>query len=878
MRVYETIKAWRGEAVLGALWVVKVLSKPLGMHKIYRSLIIHLIKRRGIFDPVYYLEFNTDVTQTEMSPLCHYASFGDREGRTPMVFFDPVYYRSHVRGRTKRVNALLHYAYIGRYRRISPSPWFDVDYYLSHNKDVARAGIDPLLHYLKWGGLEGRSPCPQFDGSYYLRSYPDVVAARINPLIHYLFFGRIKGLRTLPEHRDATSPDAQTGGAYHPVIPGHEAWSLLRPRGEVRAAEVDVVVPVYNARIETLRCLYSVLSALCDTPFSLIVINDASPDLDLVEDLQRLAHLGLFTLLSNSENYGFVHTVNRGMLLHNQRDVVLLNSDTEVYDGWLDRLRGAACRNEYTGTVTPLSNNATICSYPRFLHDNPFPLELDYAELDALAADVNADVEVVDAPTGVGFCMYIKRACLDAVGLFDELTFGKGYGEENDFCQKAIQKGWRNVIATDLFVRHWGATSFQGERAKRVESALKIIDKRYPLYRKDVNEFIKRDPLHEARRRLDLARIRRMRREKNILIVCHNRGGGAERHVQEDIQRLSQEGYGVFVLRPMARKSTHAILSHSVITSLPNIPAFALAEIEVLTETLKQLGITEVHVHSLVDLAPEASSHVIKIVNALGAQLEVNLHDYEVICPRINLADEDGRYCGEPDETACNRCLLERSSSFHVSDIGVWRSVHGQLLSVANRVLVPDQDVSDRLFGYFPEVSFEVSPHENIASEAIQVQMPVLQTDEKLRVVIIGAIGKLKGFHVIISCANNARQYNLPIEFTVMGYSMNDRLMDVAGVYVTGKYQEHEALAKLNSLKPHVVWLPSLWPETYSYTLSIALKAQYPVFAFDIGAIARRIKEAGMGEMLMPLSIFDSPSSINHQFEKFREGCLQPLL
>jgi len=69
--------------------------------------------------------------------------------------------------------------------------------------------------------------------------------------------------------------------------------------------------------------------------------------------------------------------------------------------------------------VTLLSNNATICSYPRFLQENPFPLELNFAELDALTATVNAGVEV-EAPTGVGFCMYIKRAALQDVGVFDQ--------------------------------------------------------------------------------------------------------------------------------------------------------------------------------------------------------------------------------------------------------------------------------------------------------------------------------------------------------------------------------------------------------------------------------------------------------------------------
>jgi glycosyltransferase involved in cell wall biosynthesis len=193
----------------------------------------------------------------------------------------------------------------------------------------------------------------------------------------------------------------------------------------------------------------------------------------------------------------------------------------------------------------------------------------------------------------------------------------------------------------------------------------------------------------------------------------------------------------------------------------------------------------------------------------------------------------------------------------------------------ANKIVVPDQDVAERLFRYFPDVNFEVFPHEAIDTRTVQTQRPKMMPNEKLRVVILGAIGQIKGFNVIISCAKHARKNNLPIEFIILGYSMNDKLMEKAGVQITGKYQEHEAMEKLNNLNPHVIWLPSIWPETYSYTLSLAIKANLPVFAFDIGAIARRAKEYGMGDLLMPLEWANIPANINQKFEQFRVYCRQ---
>jgi GT2 family glycosyltransferase/glycosyltransferase involved in cell wall biosynthesis len=850
---------------------MKVICGLPGLGRLYIGLVARLVDRTELFDHTYYLETHGDVSQAEMEPLRHYVAYGDSEGRLPMAFFDPAYYRSHVQSWTKGVNAVLHYAHVGRFRRISPSPWFDVAYYLSHNQDIARAGVDPLLHYLKWGGLEGRSPCRQFDGAHYLRAVPEVAEARLNPLVHYLRFGRLENRRTLPDYPHGEGEEASE--LPPPSLLRGDSWSALAGRAGSGSPVVDVVVPVYKGRIETLRCLYSVLTARAETPFELVVIDDASPDPVLADDLRRLAGGGLFTLLSNHASLGYVHSVNRGMALHGDRDVILLNSDTEVYDGWLDRLRRAAHRTPLTGTVTPLSNNATIASYPRFLHDNPYPLELGYADLDALAVKVNAGLEA-EAPTGIGFCMYVRRDCLEGTGPYDEAAFGAGYGEENDFCQRAIRLGWRNVIAADVFVRHWGAVSFQGEKAKRVEAALKMVGKRHPRYLKDVAAFIALDPLRQARQRLDWTRLQRMKRERNVLIVTHNRGGGTERHIAEDIGRLIRAGSGVFLLRPRPGRPTHGMLGHPAIGAVPNLRALPLGDARAVRVALTELGITEIHAHSLVDFVPEATEHLVSWAKAASARLEFKMHDYSSICPRINLVSRKSRYCGEPAAADCNRCLAKYGSSFGTTDIVGWRAMHHRALQAADRLVVPDQDVADRLGRYFGALRFDVVPHEPGKSPSAPRRAALPDSGGKLRVIVIGAISRIKGYEIVLGCARDAKRRNLPLKFMLLGYSMNDRKLEAAGVTVTGRYLEEDSLERLDKLAPHVAWLPSLWPETYSYTLSIALDAGLPVFAFDIGAIARRLKAAGQDGGLLPLDWASHPARVNDALVQWRRDAL----
>ena len=132
---------------------------------------------------------------------------------------------------------------------------------------------------------------------------------------------------------------------------------------------IDVIIPAYRGLAQTRRCLGSVLSAPVRAAREVVVIDDASPEPDLSAWLRELAAAGRITLLAHDHNRGFVASVNEGMRLHPDRDVVLLNSDTEVAGDWLDRLAACAAREPRAGTVTPFSTNATIASYPRFCVD-----------------------------------------------------------------------------------------------------------------------------------------------------------------------------------------------------------------------------------------------------------------------------------------------------------------------------------------------------------------------------------------------------------------------------------------------------------------------------------------------------------------------------
>ena len=359
---------------------------------------------------------------------------------------------------------------------------------------------DAALHYLTVGSARGWSPQPGFSPDEYRRDNPDTGFAGYEPFSHWLRFGRREG-------RGAELP-------VDPPVPNIRNL-LERQRPDGARARVDVVMPVYGGRALTLQALGSVLRAGTREAHELVVVDDASPDTLLRSELATLAEAGLITLLVNERNVGFVGSVNRGIGLHPDRDVVLLNSDTRVFGDWLDRLL-AALRTPRTATATPLSNAATILSYPATLRENRLAPEVDAAHWDRLCAAI--DAPIVEIPTGIGFCMAVSRACLDQIGAFDQERFGRGYGEENDFCLRATAAGWRHVAAPGLFVWHRGGTSFGEARGELVAAAQVTIEALHPGYADSIGRFIRRDPLEPARRALDIARISADPRRKRLCL------------------------------------------------------------------------------------------------------------------------------------------------------------------------------------------------------------------------------------------------------------------------------------------------------------------------------------------------------------------------
>jgi GT2 family glycosyltransferase/glycosyltransferase involved in cell wall biosynthesis len=597
--------------------------------------------------------------------------------------------------------------------------------------------------------------------------------------------------------------------------------------------KVDVVIPVYDGLEETRRCLETVMATVDFAWARLVVVNDCSPNPQISLLLRELAQANTtgIVLLENAENLGFVATANRGMAHDTQRDVLLLNSDVEVAGDWLARLRAVAYGTAAAGSVTPFSNNATICSFPNFCEDNQPLFGLAVEELDQFFATRFSATDVAKVPTGVGFCMYIRRECLQAVGYFDLETFGRGYGEENDWCQRAEQLGWNNYQAANCFVYHKGKVSFGDEHNPRVETALQLLDARHPGYHATVADYIARDPFKQQRVRALLGLFARQDKPK-IVAISHKLGGGAQQHVDELVALYA--GRALFLQITPDRDGETIILSvYDNGRKLKDGLYFEVErEYDKLIALLRELGVGRLHFHHTMGLHPR----LWRLAEALDCAYDLTVHDYFLVNGNPTLTDKNARYVDEGTADFDQRCGGHYPLPQGV-DGPVWRDNQKMLVEGADRIIFPSRDCADRFGRFFPNSKAVVAWHPDfLLSQPYPEPRWPYPGNRPLKVLVMGAISREKGADLLEQVADKVDRER--VEFHLLGYAYR-ALSDK--VVTHGPYDNSQAFELVEALAPDVIWYPALWPETYSYTLSIALHMGLPVVVPDIGAFRERV-------------------------------------
>jgi GT2 family glycosyltransferase len=256
----------------------------------------------------------------------------------------------------------------------------------------------------------------------------------------------------------------------------------MTPTPDVRC---DLVIPVYDALRSTRACLESVRRFA--PPWArVVVVNDASGP----ETTAFLRAQDGIVLLENTENLGFVKTANRGLLHSDAPWVCLLNSDTLLTEGALERMVAGCEKDPAIGLASPLSNAAVNLSVKIPEGEDVFSFGRRVGR--------TSPARYPDAVTVVGFCLLVKRDVVTSLGVFDTV-FDRGYCEETDLHYRARAAGRRCVVADDVWIHHRHGGSF-ADGNERTDRNMEILMGRWrALHEKEIRAFDARNDLGGVR-------------------------------------------------------------------------------------------------------------------------------------------------------------------------------------------------------------------------------------------------------------------------------------------------------------------------------------------------------------------------------------------
>ncbi|MBO5662584.1 MAG: glycosyltransferase [Alphaproteobacteria bacterium] len=247
-------------------------------------------------------------------------------------------------------------------------------------------------------------------------------------------------------------------------------------------------------------------------------------------------------------------------------------------------------------------------------------------------------------------------------------------------------------------------------------------------------------------------------------------------------------------------------------------------------------------------------------------------HDFHCICPSFNLINCDGEYCGLQYGGGCEQCWgKKRLGDNKISDrvlksgaisICSWRHTWQNFLeNTADSVIVFSEKIANIFTTAYPNIKNKISviPH-----TVRKFKVARIRPHNDINIAVLGAISQQKGADIIRDMACHLTDN---VKIKIIGTMKNAP----ENVYVYGKYKPKQLPRIMEREQIDLVFIPSVWPETFSYTTSEAISMGLPVACFDIGAPAERVSKYNRGLVLNTISPKQNLTDIINFIKKQRQ-------
>jgi GT2 family glycosyltransferase len=214
--------------------------------------------------------------------------------------------------------------------------------------------------------------------------------------------------------------------------------------------KTSIVILTYNKLEYTKQCIESIREFTEKDSYELIVVDNNSTD----ETTNWLKEQKDIKTIFNEDNKGFPKGCNQGIELATGDNVLLLNNDTVVAKNWLDNLITALYSDETVGAVGPVTNNCSNAQSIAVPYNNIEEMKV-FAEIYNKSNSENWEHRLIL----IGFCLLVKKDVVDKIGLLDE-RFSPGNYEDDDYCFRITEAGYKLILCKDTFIHHYGSVSF----------------------------------------------------------------------------------------------------------------------------------------------------------------------------------------------------------------------------------------------------------------------------------------------------------------------------------------------------------------------------------------------------------------------------------